>query len=101
MRLFHERQADADLRRAEAEARSKKIDEQLAIMTADTSTRYIETDKLHEDIVRLSKVVFAHYEQIQSLTVLVDKVSRRVDRLYKIVRLTHDNGHNGRVRDVS
>ncbi len=91
-------------RQAEAAVRSQKIAEQLAILTADVSSMSGETDRLHEDILllsstvsALSSVVNAHHKQIEALTITVDKMSGRVDKLAEIIRLTRDDGHNGRV----
>jgi predicted nucleic acid-binding Zn-ribbon protein len=83
-------------RQAEADVRSQKIDEQLAILTADVSTMTNETERLHEDLLLLSSTVNAHHKQIEALTITVDKMSGRIDKLAEIVRLTRDDGHNGR-----
>jgi chromosome segregation ATPase len=83
-------------RQVDAEVRSQKIDEQLAILTADVSTITNETDRLHEDLLLLSSTVSAHHKQIEALTITVDKMSGRIDKLAEIVRLTRDDGHNGR-----
>ncbi|MGH9851285.1 MAG: hypothetical protein ACREBD_15725 [Blastocatellia bacterium] len=83
-------------RQAEADVRSQKIDEQLAVLTADVTTRSAETDRLHEDLLLLSSSVNAHHAQIQALTAMMSQMTGRVDKLAEIIGLTHDNGHDGR-----